>query len=118
MWMADHGARNIVIMSRSGATRKEAQEIFAALTARNVIVKIVLCDVTDASKLQQALEECQLSLPPIKGAILGAMVLQDAIFENMTYEDFVSATRPKIQGSWNLHNLLPKDLDFFVCLSS
>lgn len=36
----------------------------------------------------------------------------------MTYEDWVAATRPKMQGSWNLHELLPKDLDFFVLLSS
>lgn len=26
--------------------------------------------------------------------------------------------RPKVAGSWNLHNLLPRDLEFFVCLSS
>jgi KR domain len=36
----------------------------------------------------------------------------------MTYEDWVSATRPKMQGSWNLHELLPNDLSFFVLLSS
>ena len=28
------------------------------------------------------------------------------------------AARPKIQGSWNLHELLPKDMDFFVALAS
>lgn len=26
--------------------------------------------------------------------------------------------RPKVHGSWNLHNLLPQDLDFFLLLSS
>lgn len=36
----------------------------------------------------------------------------------MSLEDFQAALRPKIQGSWNLHNLLPKDLDFFIMLSS
>lgn len=36
----------------------------------------------------------------------------------MTYDDWVTATKPKIQGSWNLHKVLPKDLDFFVMLSS
>ena len=29
-----------------------------------------------------------------------------------------AAIRPKVQGSWNLHAYLPKDLDFFVMLSS
>ncbi|KAF8538722.1 KR domain-containing protein [Trichophaea hybrida] len=38
-------------------------------------------------------------MPPIKGCIKGSMVLRG-------------------QGSWNLHSLLPQDLDFFVLLSS
>ena len=25
---------------------------------------------------------------------------------------------PKVQGSWNLHDLLPRGMDFFICLSS
>jgi KR domain len=36
----------------------------------------------------------------------------------MSFEDWKTATLPKIQGSWNLHELLPKDMDFFVLLSS
>lgn len=36
----------------------------------------------------------------------------------MTHDDWVHCTRPKIQGSWNLHDVLPKDLDFFVMLAS
>lgn len=31
---------------------------------------------------------------------------------------FNAAIKPKIHGSWNLHNVLPKDLDFFVLLAS
>lgn len=33
------------------------------------------------------------------------------------YEDWNNITRPRAQGAWNLHDLLP-DLDFFVILSS
>ena len=40
------------------------------------------------------------------------------MFENMDYETFTLATRPKVQGSWNLHELLPRDLDHFIMLSS
>jgi hypothetical protein len=36
----------------------------------------------------------------------------------MTADDMAKATKPKIDGSWNLHNLLPNGLDFFVLLSS
>lgn len=40
------------------------------------------------------------------------------MFENMTIEDWYTAVRPKVQASWNLHETLPKDLDFFILLSS
>ena len=40
------------------------------------------------------------------------------MFENMQYSDWDLAIKPKVQGSWNLHELLPKSMDFFVMLSS
>ncbi|UKZ82673.1 putative secondary metabolism biosynthetic enzyme [Trichoderma virens FT-333] len=46
------------------------------------------------------------------------MQLQDVLLENMTLEDYNSAIRPKIYTTKNLHNLLPRDVDFFICLSS
>jgi aryl carrier-like protein len=36
----------------------------------------------------------------------------------MTIDEWISATRPKIQGTWNLHNILPSRMDFFIMLSS
>jgi hypothetical protein len=36
----------------------------------------------------------------------------------MSYDDWVSCTGPKIHGSWNLHDLLPDSLDFFIMLAS
>ena len=36
----------------------------------------------------------------------------------MTYKEWNSAVRSKVQGSWNLHTLLPDGLDFFIVLSS
>lgn len=36
----------------------------------------------------------------------------------MPLEVFRKAIRPKVDGSWNLHRLLPRELDFFILLSS
>jgi len=44
--------------------------------------------------------------------------LQDSIFENIEYEGWSTSLRPKVQGSWNLHEQLPRDLDFFILFSS
>ena len=40
------------------------------------------------------------------------------MFENMSYDNFDAALKPKFDGSWNLHNILPTDMDFFLMLSS
>jgi len=36
----------------------------------------------------------------------------------MTIDQWTAAIRPKVDGSWNLHSLLPKGMDFFILLSS
>lgn len=36
----------------------------------------------------------------------------------MSFEDWELSISPKVSGSWNLHDLLPPNLEFFVCLSS
>jgi len=36
----------------------------------------------------------------------------------MTYEQWETTIRSKVQSSWNLHNILPQNLDFFILLSS
>ena len=36
----------------------------------------------------------------------------------MTHQQWEGCIKPKVHGSWNLHEHLPIDMDFFVCLSS
>ena len=36
----------------------------------------------------------------------------------MSYEDWTQSLAAKVHGSWNLHEALPKGMDFFVLLSS
>lgn len=36
----------------------------------------------------------------------------------MSFDDWQIATGPKVQGTWNLHHVLPQDLDFFILFSS
>lgn len=40
------------------------------------------------------------------------------MFERMRYEDWCAAINPKLKVTSNLHNMLPRDLDFFLCISS
>ncbi len=117
-WMADRGAEHLIVPSRSGTKSKAMAETVAELTARGVNIVAPVCDVSSTSSLASILDECAITMPPIKGCINAAMVLQDAIFQNMTFAQWDLTMRSKVLTSWNLHHLLPKNLDFFVLLAS
>jgi acyl carrier protein len=40
------------------------------------------------------------------------------MLDTMKVDGYMQALHAKVQGTWNLHDLLPQDLDFFVMLSS
>jgi hypothetical protein len=44
--------------------------------------------------------------------------MQDSLLESLSYGAWKAALEPKIAGSWNLHTLLPTNIDFFILLSS
>ncbi|KFZ04628.1 hypothetical protein V502_10007, partial [Pseudogymnoascus sp. VKM F-4520 (FW-2644)] len=118
-WMVANGARNLIFVSRSGVSNDAARELVSTLMGKGVRVEVLQCDIADEVRLFDSLNAVLKSMPPIRGVIQGAMVLRDQIFANMPYETFVSALRPKVQGSWSLHQAtLDQPLDFFVLLSS
>ncbi|KAI9373556.1 polyketide synthase [Aspergillus egyptiacus] len=118
-WMADRGAKSIILLSRSGASSPAAAATVTELKARGVNIVAFACDASSEPNLAQVLDECSHSMPPIRGCLNAAMVLQDAIFqESMTFTQWEQTMRSKVQTSWNLHRLLPADLDFFILLSS
>lgn len=112
------GARNLCFISRSGKKSLEAQKLVEKLEHQNVRVCVFSCDISVKDDIAAALERCLLTMPPIGGVIQGAMVLRDISFASMTHAQWIESLRPKVQGTWNLHLLLPQNLDFFITLSS
>ncbi|KAF8439511.1 hypothetical protein BGX38DRAFT_875482 [Terfezia claveryi] len=118
-WMAETGARYLVLLSRSGLNNSSASQLVDKLSSRGVTVKVCKCDIGDAGQLARVLATVATTMPPIRGVIHGGMVLRDTTLERMAFEDFKAALHPKIQGTWNLHNHLAHvPLDFFIMLSS
>ncbi|KAF2106989.1 polyketide synthase-like protein [Lophiotrema nucula] len=118
-WMVTKGARNLVLPSRSqvqGADNDRAA-LVKELREEGARVEAPLCDIAIRAQLKQTLEALE-DMPPIKGCIQSAMVLKDASFQNMTESQWQTALAPKLAGSWNLHELLPKEMSFFVMLAS
>ncbi|KAH7303214.1 putative polyketide synthase [Stachybotrys elegans] len=118
-WMVSKGARHMILLSRSGPGSSDAVATFLEdLRSKGVTTFCPKCDIADAESLSAALEQCRERMPPIKGCLQATMVLRDGIFENLAYEAWLEALAPKVQGSWNLHQQLPKGLDLFVMFSS
>jgi NADPH:quinone reductase-like Zn-dependent oxidoreductase/acyl transferase domain-containing protein len=74
-WMAGRGAKNLILLSRSGADSDTARALLEELTERGVRVVTPPCDITDGDALSQALTKCK-NMPPIKGCIQATMVLK------------------------------------------
>ncbi|KAL3421600.1 PKSN polyketide synthase for alternapyrone biosynthesis protein [Phlyctema vagabunda] len=114
--MYKHGARHIVFLTRSGAskTEKELQE-FIDMGLKADAIK---CDITSASDVSNAIQDLIQRGCQIKGLIQAAMVLEDGIFETMPFSQWNRTFQPKAAGTLNLHNALPKNMNFFIMLSS
>ncbi|CAG8942939.1 unnamed protein product [Penicillium salamii] len=117
-WLADRGARHLLLLSRSGGKTVKARDIIQSLEERGVKVLAPMCDVSNRASVEDALRECRSCMPPIKGCIQAAMVLRDGVFEGISHQSWQESIRPKVQGSLNLHELLPRGMDFFIMLSS
>ncbi|KAM0165973.1 hypothetical protein ACHAQE_002074 [Botrytis cinerea] len=118
LWMVSRGARHLILLGRSGISSEAAISLVKKLESMGVQVDAQPCDISNRTSLQKTLDRCHLSMPPIKGCIAGAMMLRDHILEDTTTEDWNLSLNAKVQGSWNLHTMLPQDLEFFICLSS
>ena len=117
-WMISHGARNLILLSRKGGDNMAVKSYIDEAKSRGVTIYAPSCDIADEVALNKALQYATNYLPPIKGCIQAAMVLQSAMFQNLTLQQWIDTLRPKVAGSLNLHKHLPTDLDFFILLSS
>ncbi|KAK0375860.1 PKSN polyketide synthase for alternapyrone biosynthesis protein [Colletotrichum limetticola] len=111
--MFDHGAGRVVFLSRSGGQNNSAD--LDCFRRRGLAIDALKCDVSVSSQVDEAFRNLQGQGRRIRGVIQCAM---DAIFENMTYDQWQRSTLPKIQGTMNLHEFTPRDVDFFILLSS
>ncbi|GLB22767.1 type I Iterative Polyketide synthase (PKS) [Aspergillus tubingensis] len=117
-WLVERGARNLILLSRSGPASPHARSLVEELHARGARAITPACDITNRELLKTVLEVCSQLMPPIKGCVQASMVVRAHNFESLPYQSWKETTTPKVQGSWYLHELLPRGMDFFVLMSS
>ena len=117
-WLRKKGAKSLVLLSRRGIT-PETQPIIDQWRQEGTNVEVFAADVSDFGQMRRAFEIIEQQLPPLKGIIHTAGVLEDASLSKQTWEKFERVFSPKILGAWNLHLLSQEvDLDWFISFSS
>lgn len=118
-WLADCGARHLVLTSRSGPSHPEAVAFLDDLRERGVETLVIPADVGVPKDVDLMLEKISGAGHPLKGVFHLAMLIDDAPISSLTPERMQSVLGPKAMGAWLLHNkTLPIALDHFVMFSS
>jgi NADPH:quinone reductase-like Zn-dependent oxidoreductase/SAM-dependent methyltransferase len=117
-WLVERGARHIVLLGRRDPSDSVTSAI-AELEARGAQILVQQGDVSQLADVQRVLTHIQRELPPLRGIIHSAGVLDDGALVQQDWSRFITVLQPKVDGAWHLHQLtrlLP--LDFFVLYSS
>lgn len=117
-WMIDIGARHLVLVGRK-AISKDASEQLSKLKETGAEVIVLAADISKESDVQNLLAVIAESLPPLRGIIHLAGVIDDGVLLRQDWERFALVMAPKVAGAWNLHSQTQNiPLDFFVLFSS
>jgi phthiocerol/phenolphthiocerol synthesis type-I polyketide synthase C len=121
-WLASKGARQLILISRSGPQSEqsdEARSAIARLERQGVRVHAAACDVSKRAELAALLAETARSLPPLKGVVHAAAVIDDGLVRNLDAAQMRRVLAPKILGARNLDELTRDcPLDLFILFSS
>ncbi|GAB3690813.1 type I polyketide synthase [Saccharopolyspora tripterygii] len=110
--VAEHGVRELLLVSRQGADVPGADALVDELTAQGARVAIRACDVADRPSVARLLAEHEVrSVVHVAGAV------DDGVLEALTPERVHAVLRPKVDAAWNLHELT-EGLSAFVVFSS
>ncbi len=117
-WLAQHGARNLVLVGRSAPAEKTLAEL-QEMERAGVRVVVRRCDVSRRDDVGELLAAIARELPPLRGIFHLAGVLDDGMLREQTRERFDRVMAAKVLGAWNLHELTAGlALDQFVLFSS
>ena len=114
----EQGAGTVVLASRSGSIAPGDQAAVDAMRQAGAEVVVERVDVTDEAEVAKLFERLR-SLPPLRGVLQSAMVIDDGAITSLTPEQYENAVRPKVDGAWNLHrHTASLELDHFITYSS
>ena len=117
-WMVARGARHLALLGRRPPGPSEEAALHALREAGCEVLTLT-ADVSRAPDVVRALAAIDAALPPLKGILHAAGVLDDGVLRNQRWDRFEAVFAPKIAGARHLHELtVDRALDVFVLFSS
>ncbi|MFE5770468.1 type I polyketide synthase [Streptomyces sp. NPDC056485] len=130
-WLAGRGARRLILAGRRPfPIRSEWDqqhdpvvrgqiEALRALECLGVTVAVVSLDIADTEQARKVLSTAELGLPPIRGVVHAAGVVDARMVADMDAEALSAVLQPKLAGAMVLDELFPAgSVDFMVLFSS
>ncbi|WP_165970775.1 SDR family NAD(P)-dependent oxidoreductase, partial [Actinomadura sp. 6K520] len=113
-----HGARHLLLASRSGPDAPGAAELQDELADLGAEVTVAACDTANADALAALLDGIPAE-HPLTAVVHAAGVLDDGMIAELTPQRLETVLRSKLDGAWHLHELTKdEDLSAFVLFSS
>jgi surfactin synthase thioesterase subunit/short-subunit dehydrogenase/acyl carrier protein len=121
-WMAQRGAGEIVLLSRSGvAVDAEDSKVktIQAIERAGTKVTIIAADVSDHARMSEIIGELTSGERQVRGVIHAAGVNWFSKVADLDRERMLETLKTKVSAAWHLHKLTePFELDFFILFSS
>jgi NADPH:quinone reductase-like Zn-dependent oxidoreductase/short-subunit dehydrogenase/acyl carrier protein len=116
--MVARGAKHVVLVGRNGPG-SSAREAITRMEHAGAQVVVAQADVADEVTLAHVLQSLRITMPPLRGVLHAAGVLDDGALDRYEWGRFRGVLAPKVRGAWNLHTLTQQDdLDFFVLFAA
>ncbi|MCD9112969.1 type I polyketide synthase [Bradyrhizobium japonicum] len=116
-WLIAKGAKHLVLTGRH-ASPEVARELFNNAELNAADIQVVAADISreeDVKRLLQTIKE----LPPLRGVVHSAGVLDDGILAQLDWDRFAALFEPRVYGGFLLHEHTKSlELDFFILKSS
>ncbi|MEU3985444.1 type I polyketide synthase [Streptomyces sp. NPDC026672] len=117
-WLARSGARDLLLVSRSGPDAPGARELTDELAALGARAETARCDIADPDDLARLLATIPAERP-LSAVFHTAAVLDDGVIGSLTPERLADVLRVKVGGALNLDAATAGlDLSAFVLFSS
>lgn len=115
-WMSQQGARNFVLLSRSGKVQDDALAMFEEVSS---VASVRKCDIGSAKDLSAMLKDVAKTMPVVRGIIHAAGILDDHLIADLERSHFEGVLAPKVNGTLNLHDgTKGLKMDYFTLFSS